>query len=446
MAVATAAVFARGAASADTSLSGLFYSRANADLQQNSRFEDNREWRNKVFLELKADTSDNTQAVFSLLGEHATLAGSDTSLVYGVALHEGYLRLRSDRFDFYLGKQTVDWSKADVSVVDTINPRNFEEFAAREEEFVKIPSLMLRAVYSGDEHTFEALYVPVYHPSQFNLYGSDWAMLNNDALGDYQGEIDLGLYTKQNLKPGLDDYPEQNFINGTIGGRWGYRGEEFDYQVSYVNGWELLPLFEFNQDFASYLAAQPEGARKTLQTLTPQEFAAFSPLYRSRPIRQNQLGFGTSGYLGDSTVRAEVTVVHPQELYTNDFRLSEHSISAATFGIDRFLPANLYLNVSYLGAHVGQYPSGGLYLVREWNHFGVAVLRGTYFGDRFAPELRSMANILRGDYMLNPRLPYKLADNTTLSVGAYYMQGKQDSIFGQFRQNNFAYVQLRQSF
>lgn len=437
------------AARAETVMSGVGYSRAGADLRQETPYEDNREWRNKLFLELKADPYEELRAVISVLAEHNTLAGTTTRLGYGLGLYEGYVRLRKGDFDFFVGKQTVDWSKADVSVIDTLNPRNLEEFAGREDEFVKIPTLMARAVYTRGDDTFEAAYVPFYVPSNFQLYGSDWAALNNNAFGAYEGDINLKLYTQQGFKPGIDDYPENNGVNGTVALRWNRMGENFDYQLSYVNGWAQLPLFEFNAEFAKYLAAQPAGARKTLQTLTPQEVLAFSPLYESRPVRQNQLGFGTSGALGESTVRGELTVIHPQELYTTDFKLTENTLAAGTAGFDRFLPGNLYVNLSYLGAYVADYPRGGLYLVKEWNHLAIGVLRGGFFDERFAPELRAIVNVLEEDYMLNPRLPVKLFDNTTVTAGAYYLQGAQknrDTLFGQFRENSFAYLQLRQSF
>ena len=451
-------------ASAETSLSGLVYSRVNIDFrhERTAPFEDDKEWRNKVFVELKSDVSENLSATFSLLAEHDTLSGLNTRLNYRLGLYEGYARLKKGDWDFYLGKQTVDWGKADVSLIDSVNPRNLTEFAGREDEFLKIPTLMGRAVLTRGANTFEALYEPFYTPSQLSLYGTDWSLINSNKMGSYHGDIDVALYAKQGFKPGVDDYPDPNAVNGSVAVRWNHQGDGFDYQLSYLNGWAVLPLFDFNKDFAAYLAAQPEGARKTLFTLSPQEVIAFSPLYRSRPVRQNQIGFGTSGYVGESTVRAELTAIQPQQLYTNQFKLTEHTIGAGTVGIDRFFPGNLYANAAYLGAFVGQYPKEGVYLLREWNHFGVLVLRGNYFDDRFNPELRAVANAwvfhgnLKAAFMLNPRLPLKVAENTNLILGAYWLNGPgsssdipvagDESVFGQFQENSYAYLQLRRSF
>jgi hypothetical protein len=441
-------------AAAETSLSGLVYSRVNVDFRhdKSSPFEDDQEWRNKLFVELKADPKENVAATFSLLAEHDTLAGLDTRVNYRLGLYEAYARVRSGDWDVFVGKQTVDWGKADVSLIDTVNPRNLEEFAGREDEFLKIPTLLGRVVYTRNADTFEALYQPFYTPSQLSLNGTDWSLLSSNTLGQYHGDIDVGLYAKQGFKPGVDDYPTANAVNGNVGLRWNHQGENFDYQLTYVNGWAVLPLFDFNKDFGAYLAAQPEGARKTLYTLTPQELLAFSPLYKSRPARQNQVGFGTSGYLGESTVRAELTAIHPQELYTSDFALTRHTVAAGTVGIDRFVAGNLYVNASYLGAFVGQYPKQGLYLLREWNHFGVLLVRDTFFDERFAPELRAVANAyadhgrLKAGFMLNPRLPIKVAENTLLVPGAYWLNGPGQNLFGQFNDNSYAFLQLRRAF
>lgn len=427
-------------------MGGVAYSRINVDLRQDNPFEDNTELRSKLFLEVKGEPRENLLAHVSALAEHTVLSGQRTRMSYQLGLYEGFLRWRKDRWDFFAGSQIVDWSQADVSVLDNLNPRNLSEFFAREDEFLKLPVLMGRAVYALDENTFEGAYLPFYVPSRFDLYGSDWSMLNNKALGDYQGEIDTDVYMRQGFKPGIDDYPEANGVNGTFGFRWIHRGERFDTQLSATNGWATLPLFQFNPDFARYLAAQPEGARKTLQTLTPQEVLAYSPLYRSRPVRQTQFGGGFSGPLGDSTLRGELAVVHPQELYTNAFRLTRHTLVPGTLGLDRFFPLNLYANISYLGAYVGQYPREGLFLLRRYNHFALAMLRASYFDDWFTPEARAIVDLNRGSYLVNVRLPVKVADTTLFTLGVYAINGPIDSLFGQLRENGLVYAQIRYSF
>ena len=254
--IALALLLTAWPARADVTLRGLAYSRLNVDLRQDNPYEDNLEWHNKLFFEVKADKSENVQAVMSVLGEHNTYSGLNTRLEWNLSLYEGYVRLQKSRWNFYLGQQLVDWSQADVSVLDTINPRNLEEFVTREDEFVKIPTLMARAVYSGDDDTLEFLYEPFYSPSKLRLYGNDWALLNNKALGGYQGQIDTGIYMKQGIQPGLNDYPANNAVNGTLAARWVHHGDQFDYQVQALNGWAVLPLYEFNQDFIKYLEAQ----------------------------------------------------------------------------------------------------------------------------------------------------------------------------------------------
>jgi hypothetical protein len=431
---------------ASSELGGIGYSRVNVDVKQENPYEDNLEWRNKLFVELRGEPRENILAVFSALAEHNTLSGRRTRAEYTLGLYEGYVRFRWGMFDLFAGKQVVDWGVADVSILDNLNPRNLEEFVAREEEFAKIPQLMLRGVYLLDNGSLEAAYVPFYVPSYMPLFGSDWAMLNNQALGDYEGEMDADTFLAQGAKPGIDDYPAYNFVNGTVAGRWTHSGDWGDYQLSVFNGWELFPLFEFNRDFVNYLAQQPEGARKTLEGLTPQEVIAYAPLYRSRPIRQTQVGGGFSGYLGESTVRGELAVIHPQELYTTDFELTEHTVVAGTLGIDRFLPLGIYGNVSYLGAYVGDYPDEGLFLLQRYNHYVIAFLRASLFDAWVTPEIRAVVNLGQGDSYLSPRVAFRLMDNTQLSVGAHLLNGPQDTIFGQMSDNSFVFTQLRYAF
>ena len=445
--IAVSLLLVASPARADVAFRGLAYSRLNLDLRQDNPYEDNLEWHNKVFFQVKADRDEDTQAVFSVLGEHNTYSGRTTRLEYDLSLYEGYVRLRRRNWSFYLGKQLVDWSQSDVSVLDSINPRDLTEFVTREDEFIKIPTLMARAVYTGENDSWEFLYEPFYTPSKLRLYGTDWSLLSNKAVGEYQGQIDTNTFMQQGYKPGIDDYPAYNGVNGSLAARWVHHGDQFDYQLQAFNGWAVLPLFDFNKDFAKYLAAQPEGARRTLETLSPQEVIAYSPLYKSRPARQTQLGAGLSGAVGESTVRAEVAVVEPQQLYTNNFELTEHTVVSATAGIDRFFfGGKVYGNLAYVGAFVGQYPAEGLYLAKQFNHFAVGVLRGSFFDDQFTPEARAILQIPQADYMLNVRLPLRVSDNTQVAAGVYYFDGPGESIFGQFRENSFFYTQLRYAF
>ncbi len=356
------------------------------------------------------------------------------------------MRHRTGDFDLFVGKQKVNWGVGDVSVLDAINPRNMEEFVAREDEFAKLPVLMVRGVYLLDNGSMEFIYQPFYEPTNMPLFGSDWAMINNEAVGAYRGEIDVDAVFLQGAKPGIEAFPEANAVNGALAGRWNTSGDSFDYQVQIVNGWELFPLFEFNPDFVRYLEAQPEGARRTLESLSPQEALAYAPLYESRPIRQTMVGGGMSGFLGDWTLRAEAASIHPQELYTTDFKLTEHTIATGSFGLDRFLPWSLYANVTYLAAWISGYPDEGLFLVDPYNHFVVGLLRGGYFDDLLTPELRVVYNIGRGDSMVNPRIPIRLADAVQLTLGAYLLSGEAETIFGQFSDNGFGYAQLRYAY
>ncbi len=447
MFLAAALLVPAGRAVADSTFGGVVYSRLNLDLQQDDPWEDHLEWRNKLFVRLQSDVGDDTQAVFSTLLEHNTLTSQETVADYRLGLWEGYVRFRWDDFELFAGKQIADWGMSDASVVDVLNPRDLTEFVKVEEEFAKLPVLMLRGVYITGDEQFELAYVPFYVPSELSLYGSDWSLVKRGALADIQeGDLDADAFARQGIQPGYEEYPPYNAVNGMVAARWLHLGYDFDYQITVMNGWELLPLFKFEPDFLTYVNSQEGSARETLESLQPQEIAAYAPLYRSRPIRQTQVGGGFAGILGDSTVRGEVSVVHPQELYTSRFELTEHTIAMGTFGIDRFLPGNIYANVNYLGAWVGQYPDEGLYLIDRYNHFLLGVLRGSYLGETLAPEIRAIVSLSDFGWFVNPKIPYKLTDNLQMTLGAYIIKGGEDTIFGQFQDNSYTYLQAKYSF
>ena len=431
---------------AASSIGGLGYSRLNVDLRLDNPHDDHLEWRNKLFVQFEGEPRDNWRAVFSVLAEHNTLTAQETRLEYELALYEAYGRYRSGDFDLYVGRQIADWGMADASVVDNLNPRDLSEFITREDEFTKLPVTMLRGVYYSGDNQFELAYIPFYKPSRMDFYGSDWALVNGGTLAEYRGDVDADAFARQGVRPGVDKFPDDNFVNGTVGARWVHHGLDFDYQLSVINGWELFPLFEFNPDFVEYLEAQPEGALRTIESLQPQEIIAYSPLYESRPIRQTQIGGGMAGILGDSTARAEAAVITPQELYTQDLELTRHTIATGTVGVDRFLPLNIYANLSYLGAWISDYPEEGLMLLDRYNHYVIALLRASYLGERLTPEFRGMFNLGQSDFFINPRLPYRVTDNVQLTLGLYLIEGDEDTMLGQFSDNSFVYTQLRYAF
>jgi hypothetical protein len=124
------------------------------------------------------------------------------------------------------GKQLIRWGKADVlTPTDRFAPRDFLNVV--DNDFLGITAV--RATYGTQENTIDLVWSPRLTPSRIPLLNQRWA----------------------NLPPGIPIYElAPDYPGGTqFGARWNHTGFA-EYSLSFYNGYDHLPLFRVQPDFA----------------------------------------------------------------------------------------------------------------------------------------------------------------------------------------------------
>ncbi len=121
-----------------------------------------------------------------------------------------------------LGKQFVRWGKADIlNPTDRFAPQDY--LSVVDSDFLAITAV--RATYGGQSNTIDLVWVPLFTPSRVPLFNQRWS----------------------NVPPGiqLDEQPPAFPGGSQFGARWNHIGGVAEYSLSFYDGHNNLPLFNF---------------------------------------------------------------------------------------------------------------------------------------------------------------------------------------------------------
>jgi hypothetical protein len=193
-----------------------------------------------------------------------------------------------------LGKQFIRWGKADIlNPTDRFAPRDY--LSVVDNDFLGITAA--RATYGGQSNTIDLVWQPLFTPSRIPLLDQRWS------------NVPAGI--------ALTELPSSFPGGSQFGARWNHIGTVAEYSLSFYDGHNNLPLFNFQEpqplavDVALYYpqmrmygadAAIPlkgvtlkaEAAYFTSTTKTEDEYA----LYVIQLERQAGEWFFIGGYAG----------------------------------------------------------------------------------------------------------------------------------------------------
>jgi len=131
------------------------------------------------------------------------------------------------RLSVEAGKQLIRWGKADVlTPTDRFAPRDFLNVVDSE----YLPVTAARATYGTQADTLDVIFSPRLTPSRVPLLNQRWAV----------------------LPPGIPVHElDPDFPGGTqFGARWNHIGAVAEYSFSFYNGYDHLPLFRVQPNYA----------------------------------------------------------------------------------------------------------------------------------------------------------------------------------------------------
>jgi len=226
-----------------------------------------------------------------------------------------------------LGKQFIRWGKADLlNPTDRFAPRDF--LTVVDADFLAVTAA--RLTYGGQSNTIELVWCPLFTPSRVPLLNQRWSIVPEG----------VSLVEQAPVFPGGSQF----------GARWNHIGAVAEYSLSFYDGHNNLPLFNFQlepqapltvdiQEFYPQMrmyggdAAVPlkgvtvkvEAAYFTSTTKTEDEYA----LFVAQVEKQAGEWFFIGGYAGEA-----ITLYRPGLQFAPDRGLARAFLGHAGYTID----------------------------------------------------------------------------------------------------------------
>jgi hypothetical protein len=380
---------------------------------------------------------------------------------------EAYLDANFSAVDLRVGLQKFAWGKLDtLQPNDLLNPQKFYDPILEEETDRKIgvpaiaPTLYLPSSGSPflpQEPRLTFVWEPIYVPYYFPDEDERWY----PPLARAPRESQVMGFTVQNQTSFRNaPVPARTFDNGTYAVRAAGRYDRADFALYYFNGFDPGPALDASaQGFAQLDPQSPQGVD------VRSEVSVF-PIFE----RIQAAGGDLAWRLYDTTLRLEGAYVFDR-LYTrniNDIVATEQigAVDQAALLTGREIevpvilsPANVRRNGVEWGGGGDTY-IGDTFVLLQANqtivlHNDVALLisdyetrfsmtiRRGFLDDRLTAELKALYG-MQGVYgVAHPRLTYRVNDHLDVRIGYVTIEGHEDSIVGQYKHNDEAYVRAR---
>lgn len=318
-------------------------------------------------------------------------------------LEEYYAEFNFNNFDLKVGKQIFSWGKADgFNPTDNLNPRDYIDLFV-EEEKIGVPAINL--LYYWNDFTFDLVFIPTYTPTRLPLINSRHSFLDPEIPFVVNGR-ELPADTLSSSQSGIRVL---RHISG------------WDFSLSYYDGYDDLTLATIESD----------------QSLTP----------RYNRIRVIGADFATT--FGGLGVHGEAA----QFFYdgSKDADYLQYILGIDYTWTDVIYDHDIFLIMEYMGDTATQsredkrtaFASG---LGRVFRNSFLSTITYKFF-DTLELENKLLFNMDHHlSYVIKPEVHYDISDELKITLGIDFIEGVQDTFFGQFDHDDRGYFFLRYSF
>jgi hypothetical protein len=370
-----------------------------------------------------------------------------------VEVREAYVNAYLGPVDLRLGQQIIVWGRADaLNPTNNLTPVDFRIRSPLEDD-IRLGNAGARALVRFAPFRLEGVWMPIYLPTELPAV----------ALPQY---VSYGA-------PAFPVLPAMNLKNGTEGARLHLELPAFDMSVSYVHGLAPLPGLTMT---GLTLTADPNSA-------APNPLIPPSILISRTAYEQQVFGLDFSTTLGEfGTLRGEAAYRRPFDWSVPDHHIAYPDLQYV-LGADHTF-GSLSVIAQYMGRYVfdWQKQSGpGMPLnpsvlpmqpmvnaqsvtnevtpvlakdnqilfsqTAQVQH--LATLRFEWLGLHETLSVSSLIlyNFTTTEWLVTPRIGYKLSDTMMAYLGAQVFHGPTDTLFGIIdAELSSGYVELRYTF
>ena len=377
--------------------------RLRSELSTSGRFNENVRW--KLSGRLDYD------AVFDATTFYPSNVRKDEQLNFFA--RENYLDFSAGDWDFRLGRQHVIWGEiVGLFFADVVSAKDYRDFLLPEFDVLRIPQWAAHAAYTGEQFHVELVWIPVPTYDKLPKPGAEFFALPVPSPPGVVTQV------AGETRPG-----------GTLTSNYGVRLSTLQA------GWDLAAFYYRSMD------ASPTFYRRILSTPQP------TVLYEPRHDQIDQFGATLGKDLGSVVLRAEAIYTRGRQYNVTRVSDPDGVVPQNTFdwigGLDFEVASSTRLNVQLFQRLFFEHDPDILAKRLESGytlHLTHDLSNGTQ------AQVLFISSLDRNDWMLRPRLIWKLEKNWRLVSGVDVFQGPPFGFFGRFANRDRVYAELRYSF
>lgn len=332
-----------------------------------------------------------------------------------LGLREAYMDMYFNNFDLRVGKQQIIWGKAEgVFITDVVAPKDLREFLLPDFDEIRMGITALKLNYYFGNSTLEAVWTPVFTPTQMPESGSIWQpQMDFPALVSFD-------HSRSEIDPSLK--------NSEVYLRFSTMASGFDY--------ELVGGYFWYDDPAMHTIRHFDPQTQQLASLT------LMPEYH----RVTMAGGSISTPIGPFLLRAEGAYYSGRYFQTTNPMVQAGKLKKDNLHYMAGLDYNLWgitLSAQFIQEYILDYEAG--MQNDELDNTMTFMAKKDFLREKLWIELFSYIGINNEDALIRPKVTYNFADGFELLGGANIFLGD-NGRFGQYKDNDMLYVKLKYSF
>jgi hypothetical protein len=376
---------------------------------------------------------------------------------YQIEPREIYLSYRADRLSLTVGNQVVRWGVTDFfNPNDVVNPVDFRDRTAANPDSPQIPVPAIRAQYSFEHATIEAVALPMFMAHRQAGFGNRWGFFAgqkalNQAVDLVETETGPGVAGQFEDVFSQKTAPKLSPENVSGGARVAFQLGRFDLHLNGFYGFDRNPIIRLDPAMAIVTAAfEDNGENINMTALEPtladirQSRMTGTPLVIGTPERTIWAGTDFTFTFDKVVFKGDVTGSPAETVYTTGSIGKRLPTVSAAAGFDYTPIQDLTITVEGFGR----------FLLRplpdeEDSRFGTGEDVVTAAAARYAPQGGKLSvqvggtySILRRDFRLQPRLTYQVLPALSMAVGGSVMGGPANSYGGAYGENDHVFLRF----
>lgn len=337
-----------------------------------------------------------------------------------------------DSLDLRIGKQRIAWGTADrLNPTDNLNPDDFSDpldFGR------KLPATAFNATYYLGNYTLTGIWLPALRPALLPQTGFTFA----------QEMPSLTLSPTSTITETQEDLllPRQLLKNSMFAVKLGSTLLNVDWSISYFRGFDDIPII-------SSITAEPNDTT-TLKVTSEFSFPRLHIIGADFAGEFLSIGFWAEGAVflpEEESVLMSITAPVGTTQTEKQTMLKDEAYFKYTIGADYTFRGGIYLNAQYMHGFFHERGRENL------EDYIVARVEKDFFDEKLMIAISGVLEIKDFNdiennlgYIATPELTLKPADSIEIVLGTFLLDGKKNTLFGQWKDHDQVYLKVKVDF